>query len=154
MNKKKNTASLLEASIMDNSTALDKLDTIKSSRLSVPDKVEDGQEDQNGPTTGKVDREKKVKGPVRRGAKKKADLLGEGSLVGLASLLNDDRYRDKKSQFIFRLSEEVTKDLENLAMAYSYRTGHKIHRNDIIRKVLEDFHKKNAQILLDHLDRM
>lgn len=149
MNKKKNTAALLEASIMGGSAASDKLDTIKSSRLSAPDNIDGEQKKKDGPVAGKVDREKKVKG-----SGKNAALKGEASLVGLASLLNDESYRDKKSQFIFRLSEEVTKDLENLAMAYSYRTGHKVHRNDIIRKVLEDFHKKNAQILLDHLDRM
>lgn len=139
---------------MDNSTALDRLDTIKGSRLQGKESVGNEKNDQKKSVAARVDRGKKVRGAGGRDPVKNDALMGEASLVGLASLLNDDSYRDKKSQFIFRLSEEVTKDLENLAMAYSYRTGHKIHRNDIIRKVLEDFHKKNGQILLDHLDRM
>ena len=68
--------------------------------------------------------------------------------------LEQDRYTDKKEQFIFRLSKTCFEDYEKLASAYNYKLNKKVSRNDIMRKALEQYHEKNVVRLKDIIDKI
>jgi hypothetical protein len=56
-------------------------------------------------------------------------------------------YRDKKDVFQMSLSGECLSGYERLALGLGYKLGKKINRNEILRKVLEDFvHKNGAKL--------
>lgn len=68
--------------------------------------------------------------------------------------LEQDRYTDKKEQFIFRLSKTCFEDYEKLASAYNYKLNKKVSRNDIMRKALELYHEKSVIRLKDIIDKI
>ena len=68
--------------------------------------------------------------------------------------LEEDRYTDKKEQFIFRLSKTCFEDYEKLASAYNYKLDKKVSRNDIMRKALEQYHEKTVIRLKDIIDKI
>jgi hypothetical protein len=68
--------------------------------------------------------------------------------------LEQDKYTDKKEQFIFRLSKTCFKDYEKLASAYNYKLNKKVSRNDIMRKALEQYHEKSVIRLKDIIDKI
>ena len=68
--------------------------------------------------------------------------------------LEQDRYTDKKEQFIFRLSKTCFEDYEKLASAYNYKLNKKVSRNDIMRKALEQYHEKSVKGLKDIIDKI
>ena len=56
-------------------------------------------------------------------------------------------YRDKKDVFQMSLSGECLAGYERLALGLGYKMGKKINRNEILRKVLEEFvHKNGAKL--------
>ncbi|NYJ28204.1 hypothetical protein [Allomuricauda sp. ARW1Y1] len=62
--------------------------------------------------------------------------------------LNTENYRDKKESFVLSLSRDCMAKYEKLARGASYKLDIKTHRNDLMRKVLEDFiHQKYRKLL-------
>ena len=52
-------------------------------------------------------------------------------------LLDAEFYRDKKDTFLMSLSGKCLSEFENIANGVTYKTGDKVSRNSVIRKVLE-----------------
>ena len=63
-------------------------------------------------------------------------------------------FSDRKEQFIFRLSQECFEGYETLTRAINYKLKMNLTRNDVMRKVLEDYHKNNISNLLNALDKI
>lgn len=63
-------------------------------------------------------------------------------------------FSDRKEQFIFRLSQECFEGYETLTRAINYKLNMNLTRNDVMRKVLEDYHKNNITDLLNALDKI
>ncbi|MBC7000357.1 hypothetical protein [Cytophaga sp. FL35] len=62
--------------------------------------------------------------------------------------LKAENYRDKKESFVLSLSRDCMAKYEKLARGASYKLDIKTHRNDLMRKVLEDFiHQKFRKLL-------
>lgn len=61
-------------------------------------------------------------------------------------ILDADFYRDKKETFLMSLSGDCLSHYEKLSNGIGYKLGTKVPRNEIIRKVLEDFmhNKRNT----------
>ena len=60
-------------------------------------------------------------------------------------IMEDDR--DEKDVFQMSLSGECLAGYERLALGLGYKMGKKINRNEILRKVLEEFvHKNGAKL--------
>ncbi|KKM15544.1 hypothetical protein LCGC14_1695060, partial [marine sediment metagenome] len=53
--------------------------------------------------------------------------------------LNTDAFRDGKATFTLSLSSDCLDRYEKMATGISYKLGTKTSRNDLIRKVLENF---------------
>lgn len=62
-----------------------------------------------------------------------------GILERLEVLLNTENFPDKKETFTLSLSRDCLEKYEKLAMGTSYKLEIKTTRNDLVRKVLEDF---------------
>lgn len=75
-------------------------------------------------------------------------------VAGFKLFLEENRYTDKKEQFIFRLSKTCFEDYEKLASAYNYKLNKKVSRNDIMRKALELYHDKSVMRLKDIIDKI
>ena len=59
--------------------------------------------------------------------------------------LNTEHFRDRKESFVLSLSRDCVGKYEKLANGASYKLGIKTHRNDLMRKVLEDFIERKYQ---------
>ncbi len=59
--------------------------------------------------------------------------------------LNTEHFRDRKGSFVLSLSKDCMGKYEKLANGASYKLGIKTHRNDLMRKVLEDFIERKYQ---------
>ena len=59
--------------------------------------------------------------------------------------LNTENFRDRKESFVLSLSKDCMGKYEKLANGASYKLGIKTHRNDLMRKVLEDFIERKYQ---------
>lgn len=59
--------------------------------------------------------------------------------------LNTEHFRDRKESFVLSLSRDCMGKYEKLANGASYKLGIKTHRNDLMRKVLEDFIERKYQ---------
>ena len=59
--------------------------------------------------------------------------------------LNTEHFSDRKEPFVLSLSKDCMGKYEKLANGASYKLGIKTHRNDLMRKVLEDFIKRKYQ---------
>lgn len=61
--------------------------------------------------------------------------------------LESEFYRDKKDVFQMSLSGKCLAGYERLALGLGYKLGRKINRNEILRKILEEFvHKNGAKL--------
>ena len=69
-------------------------------------------------------------------------------IIELESLLGQENFSDRKEQFIFRLSQQCFDDYEELTRTVNYKLNKKLSRNDIMRKVLEDYHTNKLEDLL------
>ena len=77
-----------------------------------------------------------------------------GNLERLKVLLNTESFTDKKETFTLSLSKDCLEKYEKLAMGTSYKLGIKTTRNDLVRKVLEDFMNKKYIDLTRLIDQM
>ncbi len=76
-----------------------------------------------------------------------------GALKSLTVFLTAETFRDKRESFTLSLSEECLGKYETLATGTSYKLGIKTSRNDLIRKVLEDFIVKKHEHLVKLIDQ-
>lgn len=67
--------------------------------------------------------------------------------------LKAENYRDKKESFVLSLSRDCMAKYEKLARGVSYKLDIKTHRNDLIRKVLEDFIQQKYRKLLNLIEQ-
>jgi hypothetical protein len=68
--------------------------------------------------------------------------------------IRSEFYRDRKEVFLMSLSGDCLSNYERLALGLGYKLGKKINRNEIIRKVLEDFvhrYGTKLEIVIDKL---
>ena len=75
-----------------------------------------------------------------------------GVLKQLMVLLNAETFRDDKDTFTLSLSGTCLGLYEKLATGASYKMGIKTSRNDLIRKVLEDFISKKFAKAIKEID--
>ncbi|PIB31450.1 hypothetical protein [Maribacter sp. 4G9] len=75
-----------------------------------------------------------------------------GALKQLMVLLNAETFRDDKDTFTLSLSGTCLGLYEKLATGASYKMGIKTSRNDLIRKVLEDFISKKFAKAIKEID--
>lgn len=88
------------------------------------------------------------------GKRKKMTRSGERIWDEFNKTLESEFYRDKKDVFQMSLSGECLSDYERLALGSGYKLGKKINRNDILRKVLEEFVHKNGADLMKLIDKL
>jgi len=69
-------------------------------------------------------------------------------IMELEHLLGQENFSDRKEQFIFRLSQQCFDDYEELTRTVNYKLHKKLSRNDIMRKVLEQYHTTELEELL------
>ncbi len=67
--------------------------------------------------------------------------------------LKAENYRDKKESFVLSLSRDCMAKYEKLARGASYKLDIKTHRNDLMRKVLEDFIQQKYRKLLNLIEQ-
>jgi len=84
--------------------------------------------------------------------KKSQDKQETGVLKQLMVLLNTETFRDAKDTFTLSLSGTCLGLYEKLATGASYKMGLKTSRNDLIRKVLEDFINKKFAKAIKEID--
>jgi len=168
MKKSKDTGQLIKAITMDmdkTDGVLDRLKKERSSRMET-DQTEETADLTNDAITGTP--EKKVplgKDPddsetpkdgtvvrpmknVNRPSKgKKMTKSEERIWQEFNKTVESEFYRDKKDVFQMSLSGECLAGYERLALGLGYKMGKKINRNEILRKVLEEFiHKNGAKL--------
>ncbi len=69
------------------------------------------------------------------------------------SFLKAENFRDRKESFVLSLSRDCMAKYEKLAQGASYKLDIKTHRNDLIRKVLEDFIQQKFRKLLNLIEQ-
>jgi len=139
MAKKINVGNLLNAALNE---SLDPSETLKN--------LKEQRRDIEGVNIGNKaeSNTKSVKARKQRGDR------GSNGVQDLESFLALQNFSDRKEQFIFRLSQKCFHDYEALTRAINYKLKMNLTRNDIMRKVLEDYHKNNIHDLLNRLDKI
>jgi hypothetical protein len=146
MGKKLNVKDLLESAILDNMDTQKEVKGLRDERD--PDIMENNFKD-NGLeyiATRETSVERFPTANLKESERKK--------VADFELFLEEDRYTDKKEQFIFRLSKTCFEDYEKLASAYNYKLNKKVSRNDIMRKALELYHDKSVLKLKAIIDRI
>jgi hypothetical protein len=67
--------------------------------------------------------------------------------------LTAENFRDRKESFVLSLSRNCMAKYEKLAQGASYKLDIKTHRNDLMRKVLEDFIQQKFRKLLNLIEQ-
>ncbi len=67
-------------------------------------------------------------------------------------ILNTEAFRDRKETFTLSLSTDCLRKYEKLATGISYKLDIKTLRNDLIRKVLENFINRKYEKLIEAID--
>lgn len=67
--------------------------------------------------------------------------------------LKAENFRDRKESFVLSLSRDCMAKYEKLAHGASYKLDIKTHRNDLMRKVLEDFIQQKFRKLLNLIEQ-
>lgn len=67
--------------------------------------------------------------------------------------LTAENFRDRKESFVLSLSRDCMAKYEKLAQGASYKLDIKTHRNDLMRKVLEDFIQQKFRKLLNLIEQ-
>lgn len=146
------------------------LDSAVLSNVDTAQKTRELKEQRNTELSGNVENDGKKGSPALKKGKGRTvykftgktnamvlSKLGNGErkkIEAFMALMESDNYADRKEQFIFRLSKDCFLDYEKLTSAYNYKMGEKASRNDIMRKVLEDFHTQYIPQLLKTLERI
>ncbi|HEA19720.1 hypothetical protein LCGC14_0999110 [marine sediment metagenome] len=146
MGKKLNVKDLLESAILDN---MDTQKEVKGLRDERDPNIEENKLKDNDSENIGLQRSTVDSFPTSN--------LNESERMEVADFemfLEQDRYTDKKEQFIFRLSKTCFEDYEKLASAYNYKLNKKVSRNDIMRKALELYHEKSVIRLKDIIDKI
>lgn len=69
------------------------------------------------------------------------------------SFLKAEKFRDRKESFVLSLSRDCMAKYEKLARGASYKLDIRTHRNDLMRKVLEDFIQQKFKKLLNLIEQ-
>ncbi len=146
MKNKLNVKDLLDSAILDNMDTRKEVKGLRDQRdlKNVEDRSDRKDRENNGSRESDVD-----PFPVAN-----LTLDERKEVLELKRFLEEDRYTDKKEQFIFRLSKTCFEDYEKLASAYNYKLNKKVSRNDIMRKALECYHEKSVMRLKAMIDKI
>lgn len=175
MNKSKDTGQLIKAITMDMDKTdgmLGKLKKERSSKMEIdqtgetadftndtitgtPDTGTPLGEDQNRSETPKAETVAQAMENVNRHAKgKKITKHEERIWQEFNKTVESEFYRDKKDVFQMSLSGECLAGYERMALGLGYKIGKKINRNEILRKVLEEFAHKNGAKLEKLIEKL
>lgn len=146
MKKKLNVKDLLESAILDNMDTQKEVKGLRDERD--PDIEENKLKDNDSETIGLQ------RSTVDSFLTSNLNMNEQKKVTDFKMFLEQDRYTDKKEQFIFRLSKTCFEDYEKLASAYNYKLNKKVSRNDIMRKALELYHEKSVIRLKDIIDKI
>lgn len=154
MGKKVNVRDLLESAITDNMDTKEEVEELKEQRTNKIEKAEKSSIGINEDDNKNVE-DSRAQLPVQgQFAMTKLSPREQKKVLEFETLMERDNYTDKKEQFIFRLSKACFDDYERLASACSYKLEKKVSRNDIMRKVLELYHKENIRELNRIIDKI
>ncbi|QLG46588.1 hypothetical protein [Costertonia aggregata] len=146
MGKKLNVKDLLESAILDNMDTQKEVKGLRDERD--PDITENKLKDND------LENIASQRPTVERFPTANLNESERKKVADFELFLEENRYSDKKEQFIFRLSKTCFEDYEKLASAYNYKLNKKVSRNDIMRKALELYHDKSVMRLKDIIDRI
>ena len=164
MNKKINTPAIIKSIITDSKTSGKVLEEIKQERFPDTAKKSEGLENsdnknivEENPTTEPIavdiETEETATESINKGSESGLYSEDTGLLKSETRLwtefnkiLDAEFYGDKKTTFQMSLSGQCLLEYEKIANGVTYKTGKKAKRNDVIRKVLEDYihNKKNT----------
>lgn len=142
MAKKINVGNLLNAALNENIDADEALKDLKEQREN-----QSGKNPQNPQHSTKSTK-------TKRSSIGKAAQSTSKNVRDLEYFLALQNFSDRKEQFIFRLSQECFEGYETLTRAINYKLNMNLTRNDVMRKVLEDYHKNNITDLLNALNKI
>ena len=142
MAKKINVGNLLNAALNENIDADEALKDLKEQRDN-----QSGKNPQNPQHSTKSTK-------TKRSSIGKAAQSTSKNVRDLEYFLALQNFSDRKEQFIFRLSQECFEGYETLTRAINYKLNMNLTRNDVMRKVLEDYHKNNITDLLNALNKI
>ncbi|TLP81825.1 hypothetical protein [Maribacter sp. ACAM166] len=146
MGKKLNVKDLLDSAILDNMDTQKEVKGLRDER-----ELNIKQNDLKGKSLGNIESKEST---VDSFPTSNLNMNERKKVTDFEMFLEQDRYTDKKEQFIFRLSKTCFEDYEKLASAYNYKLNKKVSRNDIMRKALELFHEKSVMELKDIIDKI
>jgi len=165
MKKSKDTGQLIKAITMDMDKTDGMLDKLKKERSSGMETDKTGEtadltndaitetqgtktplgKDSNGTEILKDETlEQSMENVIRHAKGKKMTKSEERIWHEFNKTVESEFYRDKKDVFQMSLSGECLAGYERLALGLGYKMGKKINRNEILRKVLEEFVHKNG----------
>lgn len=144
--RKIDTGAIIKGIIVDSNSSSKTLDKIKNERFpNTSEKIEP----HNSPEVNKISSES-IKGADANTTNTQNNSLTkrEKKLWNeLNKKLNAEFFRDKKNPFLMSLSGNCLSEYEKVANGITYKTGKKVSRNEIIRKILEDYIHNNKTAL-------
>jgi len=132
------TGAIIKSIVVDSNSSSKTLEEIKNDRFPMPTKE---MKSNNSLKVNNISPET-IKGQVENTINSKNDALTKSEKKlwdELNKKLESEFYRDKKGTFLMSLSGDCLFEYEKIANGITYKTGKKVSRNEIIRKVLEDY---------------
>lgn len=135
--KKVNTLGLIQKMAKHNKETVDVLETLKNERSL--DKATEGSKQHFEAKNVSNTEETVVKEDHKQTKSENTPITDQYPMRQFKLFLRADIFRDKKESFVLSLSKDCIEKYEKLAQGTSYKLDIKTHRNDLMRKVLEDF---------------
>ncbi len=148
--KKVNTLDLIKQMTQKNRETLNAVENLKQERS--PSTGITDVKQHFGPKSVKkepVDTMPREKEPRKSDDRKERYQVG---LKKLGAVLESEAFRDKKEIFTWSLSGDCLSKYEKLATAISYKMGIRTSRNQLMRKVLEDFIHREYGALIKEIE--
>ncbi len=144
--KKVNTLDLIQQMTQKNKETLNEVENIKQER-SPKTGITEGKQ-HFGPKSVRKESTKIVPKQRKPERSDNGTVANKVGIKQLGILLDTVTFKDKKETFTWSMSEDCLSRYEYLATAVSYKAGIKTSRNQLMRKVLEDFiHRKYDKLI-------
>ncbi|GMN05503.1 hypothetical protein MTsPCn5_08910 [Croceitalea sp. MTPC5] len=149
--KKVNTLGLIQKMAEQNKETVNVLKTLKSERSI--EETPSGSKQHFEPKTVRNTKETAVIENHKGMTSKNSSMTDEYPVRQFKLFLRTENFRDRKESFVLSLSKDCMGKYEKLAQGASYKLDIKTHRNDLIRKVLEDFIDKKYRKLINIIEQ-
>ncbi|ASV32363.1 MULTISPECIES: hypothetical protein [Flavobacteriaceae] len=149
--RKIDTLGLIQKMAEKNKKTVDVLEELKNERVPSKSTLENKQHSER-----KSVKKKDETTAIGNSKPQKCENAPEGNgyaVQKFEQFLKAESFRDRKESFVLSLSRECMAKYEKLAQGASYKLEIKTHRNDLMRKVLEDFIQQKFRKLLNLIEQ-